>query len=135
MAHSCLGYLLKLYFSITLILPMSAKIMSCPLSTALSLLYLKGRGSPKVFQSQCLQTMKVAHRPAGRGVQLVSDLLEKCVLSGIKTSPSLQGRSELSAPRLVRAQGTMSAGVPGLSEADTKDSELAYDRDSPTVLT
>lgn len=47
--------------------------------------------------SQCLRAMKVARRPAGHRVQLVADFLTEVHLGGVKTSPPLQVRSEVSA--------------------------------------
>lgn len=119
---------------------MSTKIMSCPLSTALSLLYQRESGIQRFSRtiwSQCLRATKVACRPAGHRVQLVADLLtevqQKCVFSGVKTSPPLLVRSEVSARR-IQDTGTTSAGTPGLSEAAIKDSELTSGRASTTAL-
>lgn len=76
------------------VLPMSAKIMSCPLSTALSLLYQRESGIQRfsgAIWSQCLRATKVACTPAGHRVQLVADLLTEVRLQWRQDQPTPAG--------------------------------------------
>lgn len=133
--HSCRRYLLN-RFSTTLFFP--CPLRSCPV--CYQLLYpcsarekVASRGFLKQYGPSVWEQRKWPADQRGTECSLLQTYWQKCVFSGVKTSPPLQVRSEVSARRM-QDTGTTSAGTPGLSEAAIKDSELTSGRASTTAL-